>query len=140
MASPHAQTVINTIVRQIPTITAFTEIVYEDVAPEDGDLITRSLAESAVVEQHSARVKGTAEVWRRGVGGCGLTAHTKIIFPAPNPAPAPGTDIIEFSRQDLFGHHMRPGRSLTDVFPLDLEDLRDFARERLMVLMGLTPA
>lgn len=55
MASPHAQTVINTIVRQIPTITAFTEIVYEDVAPEDGDLITRSLAESAVVEQHSAR-------------------------------------------------------------------------------------
>ncbi|KAH1547389.1 hypothetical protein LV164_003921 [Aspergillus fumigatus] len=210
MASPHAQTVINTIVRQIPTITAFTEIVYEDVAPEDGDLMTRSLAESAVVEQHSARinfnsltktlwvrvfptelhdvqqrwmrftssewrasgllntaedelldlgvgtinavvllkwsktsndrVKGTAEVWRRGVGGCGLTAHTKIIFPAPNPAPAPGTDIIEFSRQDLFGHHMRPGRSLTDVFPLDLEDLRDFARERLMVLMGLTPA
>ncbi|KAH1280846.1 hypothetical protein KXX16_001400 [Aspergillus fumigatus] len=56
MASPHAQTVINTIVRQIPTITAFTEIVYEDVAPEDGDLITRSLAESAVVEQHSARI------------------------------------------------------------------------------------
>lgn len=55
MASPHAQTVINTIVRQIPTITASTEIVYEDVAPEDGDLITRSLAESAVVEQHSAR-------------------------------------------------------------------------------------
>lgn len=24
------------------------------------------------------RVKGTAEVWRRGVGGCGLTAHTKV--------------------------------------------------------------
>ncbi|KAH1349046.1 hypothetical protein KXW35_003628 [Aspergillus fumigatus] len=184
MASPHAQTVINTIVRQIPTITAFTEIVYEDVAPEDGDLITRSLAESAVVEQHSARInfnsltktlwvrvfptelhdvqqrwmRFTSSEWRASgllntaedelldlgvgtsVGGCGLTAHTKIIFPAPNPAPAPGTDIIEFSRQDLFGHHMRPGRSLTDVFPLDLEDLRDFARERLMVLMGLTPA
>jgi hypothetical protein len=29
--------------------------VYEDIAPEDGDLITRSLAESAIVEQHSAR-------------------------------------------------------------------------------------
>ncbi|PKX96377.1 uncharacterized protein P174DRAFT_438173 [Aspergillus novofumigatus IBT 16806] len=264
-ASPSAQTVFNTIVRQIPTITAFTEIVYEDVAPVDGDLITRSLAESAVVEQHNARinfnsvaktlwvrvmptelhdvhqrwvrfhssewrasgllsrpedkllnigvgtrfdgftgqytlsskepdlflrpdsndfplivmesgwseswprlrsdkdlwlngssqvnavvllkwsktsnnrVKGIAEFWRRGAGG-GLTVDKKMIFPAPNPAPAPGTDIIEFSRQDLFGQHILPGRNPTDMFPLDLEELRDFARERLTRLMGLTPA
>ncbi|GES60042.1 hypothetical protein ATEIFO6365_0002037300 [Aspergillus terreus] len=161
------QNIYNAIVREISTITAFTEIVYEDVAPVDGDLITRSLAESAVIEQHNARVnfnsvsqtlwwirnglmshpenilldigvgtnlwlngcsqvnavvllkwskisdnrvKGAAEVWRRDPGG-GLTVDTKIIFPATNPAPAPGTDLIEFSRQDLFGQHLFPGET-----------------------------
>lgn len=261
---PSAQSIFNTIIHIIPTITAFTELVYEDIAPEDGDLITRSLAESAIVEQHSVRanfnsltktlwirvmptelhdvhqrwfrftssdwrasgllnrsedklldigvgtrfdgftgpytlsskepdlfvrpdsnnfpliviesgwsesfprlrsdkdlwlngstqvnavvllkwslisknrVKGTAEVWRRGAGG--LTVDTKIIFPAPNPAPAPGTDTIEFSRQDLFSQHILPGRNPVDIFALDLEDLRGFARERLTCLMGLTAA
>jgi hypothetical protein len=52
---PSAQSIFSTIIHVIPTITDFTEIVYEDIAPEDGDLITRSLAESAIVEQHSAR-------------------------------------------------------------------------------------
>ncbi|KAG2416665.1 hypothetical protein HFD88_007881 [Aspergillus terreus] len=49
------QNIYNAIVREIPTITAFTEIVYEDVAPVDGDLITRSLAESAIIEQHNGQ-------------------------------------------------------------------------------------
>jgi hypothetical protein len=49
------QNIYNAIVREIPTITAFTEIVYEDVAPVDGDLITRLLAESATIEQHNVR-------------------------------------------------------------------------------------
>jgi hypothetical protein len=52
---PSAQSIFSTIIHVIPTITAFTEIVYEDIAPEDGDLVTRSLAQSAVVEQHSTR-------------------------------------------------------------------------------------
>jgi hypothetical protein len=49
-------------------------------------------------------------------------------------------DIIEFSRQDLFGQHTLPGKNPTDIFALDLEDLRNFARERLTRLMGLAPA
>lgn len=63
-----------------------------------------------------------------------------MIFPAPNPAPAPGTDVILLSRGEIFGQHVLPGRHPADLFFLDLEDLRNFAQERMTKKMGLTPA
>ncbi|KAE8325621.1 hypothetical protein BDV39DRAFT_194234 [Aspergillus sergii] len=69
----------------------------------------------------------------------GLVMCEKPIFPEPIPAPDPGTDVIQFTKLDLFGQHMVAGRDPNTVLALDLSDLRDFARER-MQLMGLTPA
>ncbi|KAE8340327.1 hypothetical protein BDV24DRAFT_164535 [Aspergillus arachidicola] len=260
-SSPSAQSIFNAIVRRIPITTTFTELVFDKIPPEEGDLLSRSLAASAIVERSNARVnynsvtwvlwvrimpteihdlhqrwvgysrsewraagllsraedrlldvgigtrfdgfigaytssskepdlfirpdthnhpliviesgwseswprlhadkslwldgtsevnvvillkwsklthnrvKATAEIWRRGGA-----MYNKAIFPAPNPAPAPGTDIIEFTRRELFGALMIAGRVPTDRFILDLEDLREYARERLAVKMGLVPA
>ncbi|KAB8267634.1 hypothetical protein BDV30DRAFT_34363 [Aspergillus minisclerotigenes] len=257
---PSAQTIFNAIVRRIPTITTFTELVFDEISPEEGDLITRSLAASALVERKNARVNfnsatgvlwvrimpteihdvhqrwigysrsewrfagllnqaedklldvgvgtrfngftgaytlsskepdlfirpdtyvkpliviesgwseswprlhndkdlwlsgttevnvvillkwaklknnrvsATAEIWRRGGA-----VYNRAIFPAPI-APAPGTDIIELSRREIFGPLMMPGRIATDRFILELQDLRDYARERLTARMGLIPA
>lgn len=50
-----AQVIFNEIVRKIPTIKEFTELVYESIPPEQGALICRSLGESRVVESSSAR-------------------------------------------------------------------------------------
>ncbi|KAB8202720.1 hypothetical protein BDV34DRAFT_236757 [Aspergillus parasiticus] len=69
----------------------------------------------------------------------GLIMCEKPIFPEPVPAPDPGTDVIQFTKLDLFGQHMIAGQDPNTVLALDLSDLRDFARER-MQLMGLTPA
>ncbi|GAB1207217.1 hypothetical protein APSETT445_005930 [Aspergillus pseudonomiae] len=86
------------------------------------------------------RAKGMAEVWSRSGGDGGLIVCKKVIFPAPNPAPAPGTDVILLSRGEIFGQHVLPGRHPADLFFLDLEDLRNFAQERMTKKMGLTPA
>ncbi|KAE8306439.1 hypothetical protein BDV41DRAFT_569939 [Aspergillus transmontanensis] len=80
--------------------------------------------------------------WSKYVGNrCkgGLIMCEKPIFPEPVPAPDPGTDVIQFTKLDLFGQHMVAGQDPNTVLALDLSDLRDFARER-MQLMGLTPA
>ncbi|PIG90185.1 hypothetical protein AARAC_003626 [Aspergillus arachidicola] len=80
----------------------------------------------------------TAEVWTRNPAG-GLIMSEKSIFPEPIPAPDPGTDVIQFTKLDLFGQHMVAGQDPNTVLALDLSDLRDFARER-MLSMGMTPA
>ncbi|KNG89743.1 hypothetical protein ANOM_001974 [Aspergillus nomiae NRRL 13137] len=264
VSPPSAQTIFNEIVDRIPTIRSFTELVFDVIPPEDGNLICRSLAASAVVEQSNARVnynsrtktlwvrimptelhdvhqrwvryttsqwqatgilnaaedrlldmgvgtrfdtftgpyvlsskepdlflrpdtsdlpliviesgwseswprlhcdkdlwlngssevnvvillmwskisnnraKGMAEVWRRG--GDGLTVCKKAGIPLLCAAPAPGADVIELSRREIFGQHVLPGRSHADLFLLDLEDRRNFAQERMAKKMGLTPA
>ncbi|KAE8369668.1 hypothetical protein BDV27DRAFT_120655 [Aspergillus caelatus] len=84
------------------------------------------------------RCKGKVEVWTRNPAG-GLTMYEKPIFPQPVPAPAPGTDVIQFTKLDLFGQQMVAGQDPNMALPLDLSVLRDFARQR-MLFMGLTPA
>ncbi|KAE8340437.1 hypothetical protein BDV24DRAFT_175335 [Aspergillus arachidicola] len=74
------------------------------------------------------RCKGTAEVWTRNPAG-GLIMSEKSIFPEPIPAPDPGTDVIQFTKLDLFGQHMVAGQDPNTVLALDLSDLRDSARE-----------
>ncbi|RHZ43414.1 uncharacterized protein CDV56_101615 [Aspergillus thermomutatus] len=62
------QAIFNEIVRKIPTIKEFTELVHESIQPKQGALICRSLAESSVVESRSARVNFnsfTGTLWVR---------------------------------------------------------------------------
>ncbi|KAE8139861.1 hypothetical protein BDV38DRAFT_241348 [Aspergillus pseudotamarii] len=84
------------------------------------------------------KCKGKVEVWTRNPAG-GLTMQEKPIFPQPVPAPAPGTDVIQFTKLDYFGQQMVAGQNPNMALPLDLSVLRDFARQR-MLFMGLTPA
>ncbi|KAE8380910.1 hypothetical protein BDV26DRAFT_115638 [Aspergillus bertholletiae] len=84
------------------------------------------------------RGKGNLEVWTRNPAG-GLTMHKKSIFPEPIPALDRGTDVLQFTKLDLFGQQMIAGQDPNAVLPLDLFHLRNFARER-MLAMGLTPA
>ncbi|GIJ83734.1 hypothetical protein Asppvi_002564 [Aspergillus pseudoviridinutans] len=262
IATLSTQAVFNDIERKIPQVTEFTELVYEDIPPEEGALICDSLADSSVVEEASARVhfnsftktlwvrimptelhdvhqrwcnyasrkwdsqgllnptesklldigtgtrfrgfigqrylhsskepdvfirpdttpmpriviesgwseswprlqadknlwlngtndvclvmllkwskltgnraSGTLELWRRNAAG-GLISCQKNIFPVPV---APGADMIHITKLDVFGQHMVAGQNPNAVLPLQLSDLRDFARER-MASMGLTPA
>ncbi|KAE8162113.1 hypothetical protein BDV40DRAFT_265993 [Aspergillus tamarii] len=84
------------------------------------------------------RCKGKVEVWTRKSAG-GLTMCEKPIFPEPVPAPDPGTDVIQFTKLDLFGQSIVAGQDPNTVLSLDVSELRDFARQR-MLFMGLTPA
>lgn len=52
---PSAQRLFNEILKRISNVTEFTEIVFEEVSPEDGELICRSLACTPEVERKSAR-------------------------------------------------------------------------------------
>ncbi|KAB8276087.1 hypothetical protein BDV30DRAFT_246761 [Aspergillus minisclerotigenes] len=63
----------------------------------------------------------------------------KPIFPRPVPAPDADTDVVQFTKLDLFGKHMVAGQNPMTVLSLGLSELRDHARHR-MSLMGLTPA
>ncbi|GKZ65866.1 hypothetical protein AnigIFM60653_011483 [Aspergillus niger] len=63
-----AQKIFNEIVRKIPKIHDFTEIVYEGIEPEKGALVCDSLLESSVVESSCARVNfnsRTGTLWVR---------------------------------------------------------------------------
>ncbi|GMF77713.1 unnamed protein product [Aspergillus oryzae] len=57
-----AQAIFNEIVRKIPTIREFTELVFESIPPEQGSLICRSLRESSVFESRNARYDNTQAV------------------------------------------------------------------------------
>jgi hypothetical protein len=52
---PSAQKIFEEIVHRIPTIREFTEIVYEDVDPDDGVIICQSLVEDERIERRAAR-------------------------------------------------------------------------------------
>ncbi|KAF7616227.1 hypothetical protein AFLA_009725 [Aspergillus flavus NRRL3357] len=84
------------------------------------------------------RCKGKVEVWTRNPAG-GLMMCEKPIFPRPVPAPDPDTDVVQFTKLDLFGKHIVAGQNPMTVLSLGLSELRDHARHR-MSLMGLTPA
>ncbi|KAL2000059.1 hypothetical protein VTN02DRAFT_3622 [Thermoascus thermophilus] len=63
-----AEAIVDDIVRKIPTINGFTELVYGSIPPEQGAVICRSLGESGVVESSSARVNFnsvTGTLWIR---------------------------------------------------------------------------
>lgn len=50
-----AQKVFNTLIRQLPTIDNFTEIIYEDISPEDGYWICHSLASTGQIKRMGVR-------------------------------------------------------------------------------------
>jgi hypothetical protein len=50
-----AQKIFNCIIRDIPTIKEFTEIIYEHVSPDDGNLICQSLTATEEVERRAVR-------------------------------------------------------------------------------------
>lgn len=52
---PAAQTLFEEIVRQLPEISTYTELVFENVKPDDGSLICRALDGHAETERRGAR-------------------------------------------------------------------------------------
>ncbi|KAF9888179.1 hypothetical protein FE257_009174 [Aspergillus nanangensis] len=54
--SPTAQSIFEDIVHQLPSISKFTELTFENVDPDDGSLICRSLDSDAETERSCARV------------------------------------------------------------------------------------
>ncbi|KAK6835887.1 hypothetical protein RU639_002079 [Aspergillus parasiticus] len=82
------------------------------------------------------RIKGTVEIWRRNAGG-NLFSTTIPIFPAP--AALPGTELIQFTKWDLFGPALLPGQAPGTILALDIAKLRGFASE-VIRCMGMQPA
>ncbi|EAL94067.1 hypothetical protein AFUB_033390 [Aspergillus fumigatus A1163] len=57
-ASPRSpQQIFNEIVDQIPQIKEFTELIYEDIDPDDGSLLCLSLVEDKRIERRCVRIK-----------------------------------------------------------------------------------
>ncbi|PKY04602.1 hypothetical protein P168DRAFT_296403 [Aspergillus campestris IBT 28561] len=84
----------------------------------------------------NGRIKGCAEVWRRDTVGR-LISSTLDIFPAPSPSPP--TEMIQFTKRELFGAAMTPGANPDTVFELDVAKLRQFAEE-VITKMNMQPA
>ncbi|KAF7118349.1 hypothetical protein CNMCM5793_007863 [Aspergillus hiratsukae] len=128
-----ADAIFNEIVRKIPAVKDFTELVYENIPPEEGALICRSLEESSVVESSHARWFGHASsTWV--FDGLINQSESKLLDMGVG-----ASFLRPFTKLDLFGQHMVSGQNPNAVLSLKLSDLRDFARER-MAQMGLTPA
>ncbi|KAJ5884888.1 hypothetical protein N7495_009398 [Penicillium taxi] len=76
------------------------------------------------------QVSGSLKVWRWGQAN----SLEMIIFPRP----ANGhLDVIDLTRGEVFCWSILPGRNPSDILPLQLDDLRSFAADRLDI-MGLT--
>ena len=52
---PAAQSLFEEIIHQLPYISTYTELIFENVKPDDGNLICRSLDGHAEVERRCAR-------------------------------------------------------------------------------------
>ncbi|KAL3414567.1 hypothetical protein V8F44DRAFT_485783 [Aspergillus fumigatus] len=83
------------------------------------------------------RIKGIIEVWRRnGAGGLSVTEMPIL----PRPVPPPASELIEFTRGQLFGPAAIAGQNPDTVLSLDVSRLRMIAEEVITLRMGLTPA
>ncbi|KAM0105111.1 hypothetical protein ACP6JE_000036 [Aspergillus fumigatus] len=83
------------------------------------------------------RVKGMLEVWRRNGAG-GLSVTEMPIFPRPVPQPA--SELVQFTKGQLFGPMVIAGQDPSTVLSLDVARLRVMAEEVMTMRMGLTPA
>ncbi|KAH1982377.1 hypothetical protein KXW88_004672 [Aspergillus fumigatus] len=244
-ASPRSpQQIFNEIVYQVPKIKEFTELVYEDIDPDDGSLLCLSLVEDKRIERRCVRVNfnahtrvlrikvmptrlhdvhqrwataamatwalngllnqdevdllcgsvgstftgfagnyrgsskepdysfcpnssafpslvieaggaesfphlrndkdlwmdglpGMVEVWRRNGAG-GLSVTEMPIFPRPVPQPA--SELVQFTKGQLFGPMVIAGQDPSTVLSLGVARLGVMAEEVMTMRMGLTPA
>ncbi|KAE8316639.1 hypothetical protein BDV41DRAFT_561942 [Aspergillus transmontanensis] len=83
----------------------------------------------------NAKMKGTAEIWRRDPTG-NLVLTTMTIFPAPTPLPH--NELIQITKGDLFGLALLPGQAAGTVIDLGIVKLWSFASE-VSGTMGMQP-
>ncbi|GAT25698.1 hypothetical protein RIB2604_02002750 [Aspergillus luchuensis] len=132
---PKAQKLVAEIVKFVPSTVNYTELTYEEVEPEDGLLVARTLAEHPEIERRTSskvrndKVKGWIEVWGRGNTGS-LLIRELVVFPKPDPRPI--EDSIRFTKQQLFGEI--PVSNPSTVLPLEVPRLREIAEKILPML------
>lgn len=79
---------------------------------------------------------GFLELYRRDRQGIPQLQQREIIFPEPTGNPP---QQLNFTRRELCGGQVQPGRIPTTILPLLVRDLRLFARNAI-ARQGLIPA